>query len=353
MSKTNDKSADGPEPPQQFQFAQKPEELPGWEGFKKFMWNSETSEVMGRTGCSWFKIGAFYTIYYIFLAGYFALMMFIFYQTLPNNEPRWKAESSVIGTNPGMGFRPRPPDNNVETTLIYFRSGPGYDDPQGTGDWKAWTDNLNDYMTQYKEGSKKPKENEKPTISDSKKAEGIICDFGITPGEGQFCKVDASELLTGPCAYDSDYGFKAGTPCILLKLNRIYSWKPEVYENSTDLAAARTEDAPPKQLVDHVKDLESQGDKSVGKMVWISCEGENPADRENMGAINFMPRQGFPIYYYPYENQEGYLSPAVFAHFENPKKGVLISISCKVWAKNTHHNIQDRIGSVHFELMID
>ena len=45
-----------------------------------------------------------------------------------------------------MGFRPRPPEGNVETTLIYFRSGPGYDEPLGVGNWKAWTDNLNDYM---------------------------------------------------------------------------------------------------------------------------------------------------------------------------------------------------------------
>ena len=42
-------------PVTQFQFAQKPEELPGWEGFKKFMWNKDTNQFMGRTGCSWRK----------------------------------------------------------------------------------------------------------------------------------------------------------------------------------------------------------------------------------------------------------------------------------------------------------
>ena len=77
------------------------------------------------------------------------------------------------------------------------------------------------FPAEYKEGSKKPDKNQKPTISDSKKAEGIVCDFGMEPGEGQFCKVDASELLTDACAYDGDYGFKAGTPCILIKLNRV------------------------------------------------------------------------------------------------------------------------------------
>lgn len=52
--------------------------------------------------------------------------------------------------------------------------------------------------------------------------------------------------------------------------------------------------------------------------VWVSCEGENPADIENVGPIKYYPRRGFPGYYYPYENSEGYLSPLVAVHFERP-----------------------------------
>jgi hypothetical protein len=50
----------------------------------------------------------------------------------------------------------------------------------------------------------------------------------------------------------------------------------------------------------------------------VSCEGENPADIENVGPVKYYPRQGFPGYYYPYENSEGYLSPLVAVHFERP-----------------------------------
>lgn len=52
--------------------------------------------------------------------------------------------------------------------------------------------------------------------------------------------------------------------------------------------------------------------------VWVSCEGENPADVENIGSIKYIPHQGFPHYYFPYKNYEGYLSPFVAVHIEKP-----------------------------------
>lgn len=37
------------------QYYSRPVELGRWEGFKQFLWNGETSEVLGRTGSSWGK----------------------------------------------------------------------------------------------------------------------------------------------------------------------------------------------------------------------------------------------------------------------------------------------------------
>lgn len=47
------------------------------------------------------KIGLFYLVFYAGLAAFFAVMLVIFYQTLSNFEPKWKLDSSLIGTNPG------------------------------------------------------------------------------------------------------------------------------------------------------------------------------------------------------------------------------------------------------------
>lgn len=55
------------------------------------------------------------------------------------------------------------------------------------------------------------------------------------------------------------------------------------------------------------------------EMIWISCEGENPADVENIGPMRYMPQRGFPGFYYPFENQKGYLAPIMAIQFERPK----------------------------------
>jgi len=324
-----DKKANDTKAPVQYQFAVKPEEKPGWEGFKQFLWNSETSEFLGRTGSSWFKIGVFYIIYYTFLTGFFIAMLLIFYQTLDDKVPKWQNSNGIIGNNPGVGYRPKPSMDHVESTLIHFRHG-------SLGNWKHWEGRLNEFLEAYKEVGKKPKPN----------ANHVECSFESPPGEDQYCQVKSNELITGPCTDEQHFGYDTGKPCIIIKLNKIYGWEPETY-NHTKL---------PADMPDDIKNWVATSEipaKDKDGMVWFSCEGENPADIENIGDIDWYPKPGVPQYFFPYKNQDGYLSPAVFAHFKNPKHGVLISITCKAWAKNIVHDMQERIGTAHFELMID
>ena len=41
------------------------------------------------------------------------------------------------------------------------------------------------------------------------------------PGAGQYCKVDIAKALDGKCTKADKFGYPEGSPCILLKLNKV------------------------------------------------------------------------------------------------------------------------------------
>jgi sodium/potassium-transporting ATPase subunit beta len=188
----------------------------------------------------------------------------------------------------------------------------------------------------------------------------VDCDT-TTPAEGEVCRFDPS-IEAGPCTVDNAFGYHEGEPCILLKLNRIYGWKPEPFDNVTI-----DEDN------DHARAAKAAlGDNYNPDYIGITCEGEvgcqvvfladvshffifpqNPGDVDNRGPVDFYPKHGFPMKYFPFMNQKGYQTPFVFAQFTRPKSGVIIQVWCKAWAKNIYHHKNDKAGSIHLELLLN
>lgn len=99
-------------------------------------------------------------------------------------------------------------------------------------------------------------------------------------------------------------------------------------------------------------------------MIWVTCDGQNEADRENIGPIRQSPR-GFPGFYYPCTSEESCTDPLVSIQFQKPaskkinsKKevrahnnfyfpgNVAISVECKIWAGNLRESIQ-------FQLLVE
>lgn len=294
----------------------------------KFLYNAQEGTVMNRDRTSWAKIGIFYFIFYGVLAALVAICMWVFHQTLDLTEPKWKLEESIIGTNPGLGFRPLPPEENVESTLIWYK---------GTQleNYKYWTDSLNEFLEVYKVPGLKPG-----------RGENIFnCDYNKPPPPGHVCDVDIKSW--DPCTKENNYSYHKSAPCVFLKLNKIFGWIPEFYNTTTQLPAKM-----PENLKTYISEIEKADAKKMNT-IWVSCEGENPADQENIGPVDYHPMRGFPGFFYPYTNAKGYLSPLVAVHFQRPKRGIIINVECKAWAKNIRYDRKERMGSVHFELLID
>lgn len=223
-----------------------------------------------------------------------------------------------------------PDSANVESTLIYYKAN-------DKGSVLRWSRVVDKFLDQYRKKG-----------SGSGEAAGAENRVPCTPstgaiGEKQVCDVPVDDFH--PCTSANQYNYEEGGPCVFLKLNKIFNWTPKPYNNTEDLPANMPED-----LKQHIKMISG---KPEANTVWVSCEGENPADVENIGPVQYIPRRGFPSYYYPFTNKEGYLSPLVAVLFEKPRTGVLINIECKAWAKNIFYDRYERRGSVHFELMVD
>lgn len=87
--------------------------------------------------CSAAKIGVFYLIFYGMLAALVAICMWVFFQTLDPRIPKWQLDRSIIGTNPGLGFRPQA--DNVESTLIWFQAA-------NKTNYLKWVNNLKGFL---------------------------------------------------------------------------------------------------------------------------------------------------------------------------------------------------------------
>lgn len=98
--------------------------------------------------CHYFSFAAgiflFYLIFYAALAAFFLIYWYIFATTLVDGRPKYELKESIIGTNPGLGFRPMPPESNVESTLIWYEKN----NPENS---KYWIEELEHFLESKEE----------------------------------------------------------------------------------------------------------------------------------------------------------------------------------------------------------
>lgn len=59
------------------------------------------------------------------------------------------------------------------------------------------------------------------------------CDYNSPPPKGMVCDVDVKAW--GPCIEENNFNYHKSAPCVILKLNKIFGWVPEYYNDTNSL----------------------------------------------------------------------------------------------------------------------
>nr|CAH8831584.1 unnamed protein product [Trichobilharzia regenti] len=208
--------------------------IPSW------LYDSKSKALFGRTGKSWVLCLLFYATYYACLAAFFTgLLWLVLYFNVPEDHPARTGKQSLLDFKPGLGLRPTV---EVQKSMIKFSTG----DPQT---YFPHVDNIDAFLQTYKDVNAKPD-------SQFASCKGKDAD---TKDVDKVCKFSLENL--GPCNNKNSYGYSKGTPCVLLKLNKVYGWMP------------------------------SPEDSSVSNDILVNCSGQNPADDENIGPVAYYPNK--------------------------------------------------------------
>lgn len=356
------------------------------EAISWFLYDKNTGAIMGRTCKSWALITAFYIVYYAVLAGFWAICFTVFWNTTIDYErPRWLNENGRIGKSPGIGVRPSQAYAHMDSGMFVYNHEAAEEKDKIEG-YKGWVKRSQKFLDEnYWENIQEckdfkcvdKKDEEKEECEERKKncynywkkieegggdpANMKFLDWknGIPKPKpnneiktrerhDKFYHFDKSQL--GDCTKEKGFGFAAGKPCILLKLNKIYGVTHDYFNNVTIAEEKLKEkDLPglPEKLKAHINT------EQYKNHVWVDCHGENPMDEEELGKVKYFPEsRGFSSVFYPYENAPGYQSPLVAVQFLELKKGLLYHIECRAYAENIKYDRNDRVGKAHFEILV-
>ena len=282
--------------------------------------------------------------------------MVIFLQTLDYHEPKLQGAYSIIGRSPGLGLRPKQSQELIGSSIIMFNK-----DKQASRSEEEkekdkvprvdeWSDRIKEFLSDYENATQvaaRRKDCDFNTVDreGNKVVKGARFDSVDYKGETKYgaCNFPVDEIIT-KCG--ANFGYDIATPCIFLKLNKIYGL--ENHAISLEYS---------KYKYPHMGHsmIDAIGRTKNKDHVWVNCYGKYPADKEVLGdGIEYIPKtRGIPNYYFPYLNQKYYVSPLVAVKF-SPKfvPGQLIHIECRAYAKNIGYNPRDKIGISVFELQI-
>ncbi|XP_038272536.1 sodium/potassium-transporting ATPase subunit beta-3 isoform X1 [Dermochelys coriacea] len=171
--------------------------------WRQFVYNPRSGEFLGRTAKSWGLILLFYLVFYGFLAALFTFTMWVMLQTLSGDIPKYRDRIS----SPGLMISPKP----VTALEFYFNKS----DSQS---YAEYVSTLKQFLKSY---------------DDSEQSRNIACTAGKLFEQNedravkQACQFNRTKLGSCSGVEDDTFGYAKGTPCVLVKMNRIIGLKPE------------------------------------------------------------------------------------------------------------------------------
>ncbi|VDN11292.1 unnamed protein product [Dibothriocephalus latus] len=258
------------------------------------------------------KLCLYFLVLYALLGGFsWGYFNWFMYFQISAEYPKLTGGQSLLQMHPGLSRVPNP---NVFTSLIQLRPYEPLSDAQ-----------LIDQMLSFLYAYQK-----KRCAMMKDCVHGTGADVVNTRRP---CAFDLN--AAGPCNLANSYGFTSGSPCIALKMNRIYGWLPEPVEFATG--------------------------------VLVKCEGETEVDTLNMGTVRYYDMDhfftgqrrpkttngSFHAAFFPYLNQGCYHQPLVFSEFSGMRRNTLIRVKCYLIAKNIPVSFERNEGSVRFEILVD